>query len=268
MLDSIQFQNFKILQNATLPLAPFTLIVGPNGSGKSTALQALQSLKQTGPQESKKFVTVGLKATDNRDVEITLQWSDLYDNVVTNGLWCGDRWDWSSFPRLLLRTRVYSLDASAIIKPVELRPAAELSSNGNNLAGVMDSLRDKEPERFEALNDEFGRWLPEFDRILFETPKTGHRAFSLRTRKGHHALPARDLSQGTVLALAILTLAYLPEPPSLIGIEEPERGVHPRLLRNIQTALYRLSYPKQFGEDRQPSSSYCNDAFSVFSGPL
>ena len=44
-----------------------------------------------------------------------------------------------------------------------------------------------------------------------------------------------------VLALAILTLAYLP--PPLIGIEEPERGVHPRLLRNIQTALYRLSYP-------------------------
>ncbi len=43
-----------------------------------------------------------------------------------------------------------------------------------------------------------------------------------------------------------------PDPPSLIGIEEPERGVHPRLLRNIQTALYRLSYPKQFGEDRQP----------------
>ena len=55
-----------------------------------------------------------------------------------------------------------------------------------------------------------------------------------------------------MLALAILTLAYLPDPPLLIGIEEPERGVHPRLLRNIQTALYRLSYPKQFGEDRQP----------------
>ena len=116
----------------------------------------------------------------------------------------------------------------------------------------MDRLRDKAPERFEALNDEFGLWLPEFDRILFETPKTGQRAFLLRTRKGHHAIPARDLSQGTVLALAILTLAYLPDPPPLIGIEEPERGVHPRLLRNIQTALYRLSYPEQFGEERQP----------------
>ncbi len=253
MFDSITFQNFKVLRDATLPLSPFTLIVGPNGSGKSTALQALQSLKQPGEQEAKKFVTVGLKAKANTDVEIILQWSgEPYGEVRLDALWRGNYWEWASFPHVLLRTQVYSLDASAIIQPVQLQPAAELSPNGNNLVGVMDSLRDKEPERFEALNKELGRWLPEFDRILFETPKTGHRAFLLRTRKGHHKIPARDLSQGTVLALAILTLAYLPDPPSLIGIEEPERGVHPRLLRNIQTALYRLSYPEQFGEERQP----------------
>ena len=253
MLDSIEFRNFKILRKATLPLAPFTLIVGPNGSGKSTALQALQSLKQTGLQANNKFVTVGLKATANTDVEIILRWSgEPYGEVRADALWLSTHWKWSSFPRLLLGTQVYSLDASAIIKPAQLQPSAELSSNGNNLVGVMDSLRDKEPERFEALNKELGQWLPEFDRILFETPKAGQRAFLLRTRKGHHAIPARDLSQGTVLALAVLTMAYLPEPPPLIGIEEPERGVHPRLLRNIQTALYRLSYPQQFGEDRQP----------------
>ncbi len=279
MLDLIEFQNFKILRNATLPLAPFTLIVGPNGSGKSTALQALLAVKEralterqgqgTGQTNFKNFVTAGLEITDSTDVEITLQWSEPYDKVVTTAPWLrSDHYPLqhdlpSSGPRrssvsphllnsLLSRIRVYSLDASAIIQPAKLEPAAELSPNGRNLVGVMDSLRDKEPERFEALNKELGRWLPEFDHILFETPETGQRAFLLRTRKGHNHIPARDLSQGTVLALAILTLAYLPAPPSLIGIEEPERGVHPRLLRNIQTALYRLSYPKQFGEDRQP----------------
>ena len=269
MLDSIKFENFKILQKATLPLAPFTLIVGPNGSGKSTALQALQALTPTAQVNFEKSVTAGLEVTDRTVVKITLQWSDLYEKVVTDALWLrggrsgrqhtrpstGQRLEPVSqkpLNSLLSGIRVYSLDASVIIKPVQLQPSAELSPNGNNLVGVMDSLRDKEPERFEALNKELGRWLPEFDRILFETPNAGHRAFLLRTRKGHHALPARDLSQGTVLALAILTLAYLPDPPPLIGIEEPERGVHPRLLRNIQTALYRLSYPEQFGEDRQP----------------
>ena len=102
---------------------------------------------------------------------------EFYDKEVTTARWRGNYWDYSDSLPLSLRTRVYSLDASAIIQPVRLEPAAELSPNGHNLAGVMDSLRDKEPERFEALNEEFGRWLPEFDRILFETPKTGHRAF-------------------------------------------------------------------------------------------
>ena len=275
MLDSIQFQNFKVLRNATLPLAPFTLIVGPNGSGKSTALQALLTVKeralrelgrrQTDSTNFEKFVTAGLKVTNETGVEIILKWSELLEGETTVAHWYSDRSRFSDLRQdghrspldavpysLLSRIQVYSLDALAIIRSAKLEPAAELAPNGWNLVGVMDSLRDKEPERFEALNKELGRWLPEFDHILFETPETGQRAFLLRTRKGHHHIPARDLSQGTVLALAILTMAYLPDPPSLIGIEEPERGVHPRLLRNIQTALYRLSYPKQFGEDRQP----------------
>ena len=265
MLDLIEFQNFKILRNATLPLAPFTLIVGPNGSGKSTALQALQAVEHTVQANFEKFVTVGLEVTDKTGVGMVLKWNELYEKATTVALWARKRNFLLRHVRpseshtvsdhllnsLLSKIRVYSLDASAIIQPAKLEPDVELSPNGRNLVGVIDSLRDKEPERFEALNKEFGRWLPEFDHILFETPETGQRAFLLRTRKGHHALPARDLSQGTVLALAILTLAYLPEPPSLIGIEEPERGVHPRLLRKIQTALYRLSYPKQFGEDRR-----------------
>jgi predicted ATPase len=120
------------------------------------------------------------------------------------------------------------------------------------MAAVLDRLRDEAPERFEALNHEVGRLLPEFDRILFETPSTGTRGFLLRTRHGHHAIRAADLSHGTLLALAMLTLAYLPTPPSLVGLEEPDRGIHPRLLREVRDALYRLSYPEQFSESRSP----------------
>ena len=57
MLDLIEFQNFKILRNATLPLAPFTLIVGPNGSGKSTALQALLAVKERALRERERVHT-------------------------------------------------------------------------------------------------------------------------------------------------------------------------------------------------------------------
>jgi predicted ATPase len=67
----------------------------------------------------------------------------------------------------------------------------------------------------------------------------------------------------------MLTLAYLPNPPSLIGLEEPDRGIHPRLLRDVRDALYRLAYPDSFGETRPPvqviattQSPYFLDQFS------
>jgi predicted ATPase len=136
--------------------------------------------------------------------------------------------------------------------PVQLVPGLELQTDGRGLAGVLDRLRDEAPERFEALNQELARWLPEFDRVLFTTPSSGFREIRLRTRVGRHVIAAHDLSQGTLLALAMLALAYSPNPPSVVCIEEPDRGIHPRLLRDVRDALYRLAYPDRYGEDRSP----------------
>jgi predicted ATPase len=127
-----------------------------------------------------------------------------------------------------------------------------LATNGRGLAVILDQLRDRDPERFEALNREMGRWLPEFDRILFDTPADNQRVFLLRTREGQHKIPATELSQGTLIALGILTLAYIPDPPPIVCFEEPDRGIHPRLLREVRDAMYRLSYPENYGEKRDP----------------
>ena len=133
-----------------------------------------------------------------------------------------------------------------------LQDKVEMAESGEHLAVVLDRLRDNYPERFERINEAVANWLPEFDRILFDTPGAGNRCIALRTKNGGHKIGAIDLSQGTLIALALLTLAYLPEPPSLVLLEEPDRGLHPRLLRDVKDALYRLSFPKESGEDREP----------------
>jgi predicted ATPase len=51
------------------------------------------------------------------------------------------------------------------------------------------------------------------------------------------------LSQGTLYLVAVLALAFDPAPPRVLCIEEVDRGIHPRMLREIRDALYRLSYP-------------------------
>lgn len=265
MIESIAFRNFKVLRQATLPLGRLTVLVGPNGSGKSTALQALEVLQRHNAHSFTRLASVG---TDE-PVEVTVQWNTPPSDARFRVRWRkapegpDPSWTRTGGGKLpdseaqvlwqeLSRIRVYSLDASAIAMPVTLTPRMELARSGEGLAGVLDRLRDKDHERFERLNAELGRVLPEFDRILFDVPTNGTRAFLLRTRNGHHAIPATDLSQGTLFALVILTLANLPELPPLVCIEEPERGIHPRLLRRVQDALYRLSHPEASGEKRAP----------------
>jgi predicted ATPase len=147
--------------------------------------------------------------------------------------------------------RMFSFDPRKLSQTASVSRITEFEADGGNLAGILDFLRDIEPERWKALNDELGLWFPEFDQILFDRHESG-KSIILRTREGKHKIKASDLSDGTLLSLAYLTVAYLPDPPQTVCFEEPERGIHPRLLVNIQEAMYRLAYPENFGDDRDP----------------
>ena len=253
MITAIQFKNYKVLRDCTLPLGRFTLIVGANGTGKSTALEALRSGSIF--QEYEKIATVGVSPAE---LSISLSWDGMM--VVGRRQSPGHR-DRDAYTQstdindlvwnVASRTIIYNLDATKVAVPVTLAPKMVLDPSGAGLAGVLDRLRDQHPERFDELNEQLALWLPEFDRVLFDTPAPGQRAFKLRTRSGH-SIPAIDLSQGTLLALAMLAIAYLPSPPPIVGFEEPDRGIHPRLLRDVRDALYRLAYPESVGEKRDP----------------
>jgi len=264
MIESARFKNFKALRDTTLPLGRFTLIVGPNGSGKSSALQALGAVARPDRLEFLNIASVSAMDDPEMCVEVDVRWSGETRTLFElrwnrSGAWVGGNRATSrpaepaSVVERLQRIRIFELNAQAIAAPVPLNPSMDLARNGGRLAGVLDQLRDGAPERFEALNDELGRWLPEFDRILFDLPEANKRAFQLRTREGQHKIAANELSQGTLLSLAMLALVYLPDPPSVLCLEEPDRGIHPRLLRQVQDALYRLSYPEEHGEKREPT---------------
>lgn len=262
MISVISFKNFKALRSTRLQLGRYNLIVGPNGSGKSTLLAGLQVISR---QRQFRFQEVRTLGTDQDPgyTEIAVQWKNATDShpvqlgwvVTSTGVVLSPKYpdaDVEEGFAEISKGLVFALSEEAIAAPVQLQPQMKLASNGGGLAGVLDRMRDESPEVFEQLNEEIARLLPEFDRILFETPSPGARGLMLRTREGKHAIRGVNLSQGVLLALALLTLSYLPDPPSIVGLEEPDRGIHPRLYRDVQDALYRLSYPESFGIDRAP----------------
>ena len=127
-----------------------------------------------------------------------------------------------------------------------------MREDGSNLAAALDRIKDQDEERWEALNEALAEWLPGFDRILFNVVGDGMKSVELRTNPGGYRIQAPQLSQGTLIALAILTLSYLPKPPVLVCLEEPDRGLHPRRLQDVKNAIRWLCYPEEFGEEREP----------------
>jgi predicted ATPase len=264
MIESVEFKNFKVLRNATLPLGRCNILVGPNGSGKTTVLQALQLASDKAKCRFEDIVTAQARTDEQAVVEVRFNWGEPQPGVSWRVRWDATNHrshgqdpgavdcDPIAIRRVIESTRVFSFDPQAIAAPAMVGANVELQSDGSQLAAVLDRLRDEAPERFHAISAELRGWLPEFDAILFDRPADGRKAITLRTCDGHHKIPAVDLSQGTLIALAILTLAHLPDPPSIVGLEEPDKSIHPRLLRHIQDAIYRLSHPESCGEEREP----------------
>ncbi len=273
-VEKLEVHNFKGLRDSTVPLSRFTVLVGPNGSGKTTVLQALQAVGRQTHLDPSRFGTVD--GDHSTDITIVLHWVSGNKGYVRLGSKFRTSYHASeerpgvqhldeegrgipdadvrakTAASKLKRLRLYSLDANALAAPTILRPNLELGDNGANLAGVLDQLQGRAPERFDALNRELRALLPEFDRVLFEITDQSQKGLRLRMARGSRSIAAADASQGALLSLGILTLAYLPDPPAILCLEEPDRGVHPRLLRYIRDALYRLTHPDEAGEQREP----------------
>lgn len=269
-IESIQFRNFKLLRDAMLPLEPLTVLVGLNGSGKSSVFEALRLAAAAEGGAFSQAHTAGVP-WDGEPVELRVVaasgagrgsavWRMLqrYGRGSVTLPFTAELTDRSAIPAasalpdIVRSFRSFSLAPAQMLQASALTPGATLSDDGANLAVALDQLRDRDPDAWTALNQELGRWLPEFDAVLFDTPQPGMRAVALRTRRGRHKIAAQDLSSGTLMTLGLLAITHGETAPRLIGIEEPELGIHPRLLRNVRDALFRMAYPADNGSDVPP----------------
>ncbi len=130
-----------------------------------------------------------------------------------------------------------SLSADAARGNPEAGGQERLSPTGDNLANVIQYLREQHPERLERIFAALRRRVPQIERVQAEALADGR--LLLRIKDGPFATPvlSRFASDGTLKMLAYLTLLYDPAPPKLIGMEEPENFLHPRLLPELAERL-------------------------------
>ena len=260
MIASIAFRDFKALRNTHIILSPFNLVIGPNGSGKTSLIEALLRLRSLSRLPTSEKTG---EIQKEGGPEIVFTFSPPNEGIVARmGCISDDVCDmlrieprdatgWPRLQEALGTIRAYVLDHRALSAPAQRQEGAELNSSGGNLAAVLANLRERAPDAFSALTEELLRITREFQSLELVEHADNRVEFALRLAE-NGLVPADELSQGTLYLLGILALTFDPDPPRVLCIEEIDRGIHPRMLREIRDALYRLSYPKSFGSDREP----------------
>lgn len=115
----------------------------------------------------------------------------------------------------------------------EAGPQERLSRSGDNLANVIQFLKEREPERLEEIFARLRERIPRIDRVESELMPDGRLLLQIKDAPFDRPVLAKFASDGTMKMLAYLVLLHDPAPAPFIGIEEPENFLHPRLLPEL-----------------------------------
>ncbi len=108
-----------------------------------------------------------------------------------------------------------------------------LSETGNNLPNVIQYLKEQHEDRLNRILDVLSNRVPKLQKVDAEIMTDGRLLLKIKDAPFDKPILAKFTSDGTLKMLAYLTLLYDPDPPQLIGIEEPENHLHPRLLPEL-----------------------------------
>ncbi len=125
------------------------------------------------------------------------------------------------------------LSADAARGNPEAGAEERLSPTGSNLPNVVQYLREQHPQRLEQIFETLRRRIPRIEKVEAEVLQDSRLLLLVKDAPFSTPVLSRFVSDGTLKLLAYLTVLYDPDPPQLVGIEEPENYLHPRLLPEL-----------------------------------
>lgn len=276
MLSRIHIQNFKSLKDVTLDLQQVNLLIGPNNSGKTNLLKALSFLSKvrnsgTSTEDylqntfNHEKVLIEMEAQAKKQIiKIQLFWNEPIGGDVKlvikyNGLDYnkeeGRNILMSNQDLIIFSQRFHYLPLYRP-NPLKFTEAQAIKSNNfieedaSNLIPFLETLRDEYRENFAAIEADLRACVPEFHDIRFKTvdgfdsDKRTFKKWGLYSNVSEMIYWADELSEGVLYFVALLCIVHQPNPPKLLLLEEPERGIHPRRIKEVVDFIFNLAQTK------------------------
>ena len=151
-----------------------------------------------------------------------------------------------AFRRFITNWHLSRLSTDAARQATNDGPQKQLSATGDNLPNVIQYLQERYPKRLEKIISILSNRVPRLEEVDTELMMDGRRLLKIKDAPFEEPILAKFASDGTLKLLSYLTLFHGPEPPQLIGIEEPENYLHPRLLTGLVGACLEALMFSQF----------------------
>lgn len=116
-----------------------------------------------------------------------------------------------------------------------------LNRTGDNLANYVQYMERQHPQRFIQVLKQIAAKIPGIEKIAHVKSDDGRLLLQFNDRGYSDPFYAADMSDGTLKMFAYLLLLEDPDPSPLIGIEEPENGLHHQLLEPLASEMQRYA---------------------------
>ncbi len=239
MLTQVDIQNYRSIHKASVPLSPFTLLIGANGAGKSNFLWLL---KDTAAAHQR------LDGVLPTPFPVSKHHAFLSEEQLISI--CNDKEkktevkEGGSYPHNLPEledVKIFSLKPQNAGVLEILEPLPTVQEDGTGVVKVLDSLKTGDREDlFNLIEKTFKQHIPEVEKLSF-IPGSNAKQLQVRERYLPIPSPVNQLSEGMQLALMLITILYQERRPSLVCIEDIDRGLHPRLFQSIVELCFDLS---------------------------
>ena len=151
----------------------------------------------------------------------------------------------SALRRFITDWHLSDLSTDATRQATDDGPQKRLSETGDNLPNVIQYLQERYPERLEKIISILSDRVPRLEKVDTELMRDGSRLLKIKDAPFEQPILAKFASDGTLKLLSYLTLFHGRQPPQLIGIEEPENYLHPRLLTGLVGECLEVSMMSQ-----------------------
>ena len=136
--------------------------------------------------------------------------------------------------------RAYYLDPRVGMR-AEMPPmdVTDIGVSGQHIVPFLYKLKGERPGHFEAVRRTVRSMIPSISTLDVDLDARGMLQFFIR--QDGIEVPSRIVSEGTLRVLALCALSVNPWNGTLLAIEEPENGVHPRRVELIARMLTSLA---------------------------